>query len=91
MAQGSMKLFFAMLFDKADQQDDMLKIKAKTKPQAVAVAKSYIRDRGNRFDLGPVFTRKQLKKTQPEWHALLWGSEAIEAPKICFEDLDYRE
>ncbi len=76
MAQGSMKLFFVMLFNITDERDDdMLKIKAKTKPKAMDAAARHVADRGHRFTLGEVMTLKKLKKLHPDWHALLWGVE----------------
>jgi hypothetical protein len=77
MANGSLKLFFVMLFNKADERDDdMLKISAKTKPHAMRVARDYVQTHTNLF-LGEVYTRKQLKRCQPEWHSLLWGTDPI--------------
>lgn len=73
MAHGSMKLFFAMLFDKhAHLGDAMLKISAKTKPAAIKAAEKYITEHPY-YTLAFVYTRKKLQKTQPEWHRLTWG------------------
>lgn len=75
MAHGSMKLFFVMLFNTTDERDDdMLKIKAKTKPKAKEAAEEYVRDHPN-YTVGPFYTRKTLKLCQPDWHSLLWGVE----------------
>jgi len=79
VASGSHRLFFVMLFNKADDRDDnMLKIRTTTKPEAERIAAAYVKASGNRFTLGKVITRRNLKKTQPEWHALLWGEMAME-------------
>lgn len=72
-----MKLFFAYLHNTADSQDDeVLKIKAKTKSRALDLATDYI-ERHGRFTLGEVMRRKRLKRAYPDWHALLWGLPAI--------------
>jgi len=76
MAHGNVRLFFVMLENHTDTRDnDCLKILAKTKPEAMRIAEAHCR---SNFSVGTVFTRKGLKRYDPEWHALLWGLPAIE-------------
>jgi len=73
MAHGNMRLFFAHYRNKVDHRDDgVIKIAAKTKPAAKRLAEQRC---SHRFTLGRVMTRKQLRRWDPEWHALLWGQE----------------
>ena len=74
MAHGSKRLFFAMLENGTDSRDnDCLKILAKTKSEARRIAEARCR---YNYTVGSVFTRKGLKRYDPEWHALLWGVPA---------------
>lgn len=68
------KIFAVYLHNKADSRDDMVvKVKALSKK----LAKEAVEDSENcyRFNVGNVFTLPQLKKFDPEWHALLWGQK----------------
>jgi len=68
------KIFFAWLCNKVDNRDDeVVKLRASSKRQAKKIAENYV---GYRFTLGNVFTQKQFKRYEPDWHALLWGQAA---------------
>jgi hypothetical protein len=66
-----MRLFFVHLENQTDRaDDDVVKVLASTKPKA----KALVMVRSN-FCLSSVMTRRQFKRWDPEWHALLWGAE----------------
>lgn len=74
MANSSLKLFFVYMENNTDRQDDEVwKIRAKTKPSARKLALNH--PSAHRFTVRSVMTRKGFKRSDPEWHALLWGVE----------------
>jgi hypothetical protein len=76
MAHGSKRIFFVFLENNTDRRDDeCLKVRAKTKPEAKKIAEAHCR---SNFTVGKVLTSKGLKRYDPEWHALLWGQPAVE-------------
>ena len=75
-----MKYFFVWLANQTDRQDDeVLKVRAKTKLQARRIAEEECDD--YRFYIADVYTAQQFKKWDPWWHALLWGKPAVNEPK----------
>ena len=73
MAHGGMKLFFVYLHNNTDERDDeVVKVRARTKNRALAVVEPQTREN---FTVGSVMTGKGLKRFDAEWHALLWGQK----------------
>jgi len=73
MAHGGMRLFFVYLHNNTDVRDDeVVKVRARTKPRALALVKERVR---SNFTVGKVMTNTGLKRFDAEWHALLWGGK----------------
>ena len=68
-------IYYAWLRNNTDIRDDEpLKIEAKSKEEAEEIAGNHL---GNRFTIRAIYTRKEFKKTEPWWHAMLWKVKAI--------------
>lgn len=78
-----MALFFVCVENKVDRRDDnVLKIKAKSKKDAKVIAYDYIKEKKwkdyqNIIEIGRVFSKKEFLDFDPEWHALLWGRRIV--------------
>ncbi len=71
-----MALFFVYIENNIDRSDDnVLKIKAKSKKEAEEIASKYNND--YKETISRVFTMKEFIDFDPEWHTLLWRSRAI--------------
>lgn len=70
-----MAIYFAWLRNNTDIRDDEpLKIEANSLDEAHKIAYRHL---DNRFTIKAVYSRKEFKKVEPWWHAMLWGSEAV--------------
>jgi hypothetical protein len=66
-------IYFAYIHNNTDSRDDdVIKMDMKSFEGAEAYANSYVMGRGN-CTLGKVYTRKEFKKSHPDWHSLMWG------------------
>ena len=64
-------IYFAWLSNHTDcQDDDVLKIWAKDKREARKEAEDFCRCN---FSISSIFTLKEFKKYDPDFHSLFWG------------------
>ena len=70
-----MKTYFAWLRNVTSSKDDEpIKIKASSLEEARQIATNSLR---GRFLLRGVYSRKEFKELYPWWHAVMWGSKAV--------------